>query len=267
MAVSLEYFPAAGTAVADGVFIPIGSLDGLEADELGASISADVKAARVMLSILVTLRAKIADMDSTPLGYALAVPSPVGTGENLIDQDFQLRWRRLVKLDTQTVTQLPLATTGDNSGKGSFDFVTIFAGVMKVSSGDSVEAGIVIPTANVASYSGVTHATLSVAENVDAREYFCGLFDYFVASADVRSATKQSAITETEFEDVEAVALSEYLEIPEEGEEAEVDPDPVTGLSLDQLRKVGIIERLGSITIELKLTQSSQAFNVNSIRS
>jgi len=254
MALSFEFHPTAATAAADGLMIPIADLKGLDASEIAATESERLKEAKVVLAILASIRLAILDLDDPPLGFSLVAQAPIGVAENLARITHVVNWQRLVDLESQDLSVLPVPTTGTNNGKGKLELTAVFSGASKLSSGDTTVPGILIPTAEVAKYSAVAHASLDVSE--DGRGYLMGLSDYLVANATVRTDEgQQSAITGAVLGDLEGVIL---------GDNPLIDAtNPTSGIDRAKLTQLGVVEREISITVELKLNQSSQAFDVD----
>jgi len=254
MAISIEYHAVAGTAAADGLMIPIGALKGLDASEVASTESDRVREAKIVLAIFASMRSAILDLDDAPLGFSLVAQAPIGVAENLARITHVVDWQRLVDLESQDLSVLPVPTTGTNNGKGKLELTTVFSGATKVADGGTTVAGVVIPTAEVAKYSSVVHASLDVSE--DGREYLMGLSDYLISNVVIRTeAGQQSAITRAFVGDLEGLIL---------GDSRLIDAtNPTSGIDRTKLTQLGVVERQTAITIEIKLNQSSQAFDVD----
>jgi len=254
MAISIEYHAVAGTAAADGLMIPIAALKGLDASEIASTESDRVREAKVILAIFASMRLAILDLDDVSLGFSLVARAPIGVAENLARITHVVNWQRLVNLESQDLSVLPVPTTGTNNAKGKVELTAVFSGASKLSSGDTTVPGILIPTAEVAKYSSVVHASLDPSE--DSRGYLMGLTDYLTSNAVIRTDEgQQSAITGAVVGDLEGVFLDDSPLIDA--------TNPTSGIDRTKLTQLGVIEREVNITIEVKLNQSSQAFDVH----
>lgn len=255
MAYSFQYLNASGTAAADGVYIPVAALPGVLASELAAAEPAPAKAGKVLLALLNRIFAILSPSTFGKLGLAVAMAAPAGVAPNIWNQSFTMNWQKMVNLDTNTIEQIPVPTSGANSGIGKFSVLDVFPSAAKVASGDSLSgAGIVIPTSALTPNTSLTHAGLTISATSDNREWFMALLDHLAIDADVRSATQQSAIIAATASQIGASA------IPANFTQA---TDPVSGILAADLQRRGLITRTLSYTIQIVGNQTTQTFDVN----
>lgn len=251
---NFEFFAAAGSATSDGVLIPIADLTGLKATELAPSESLNAKESRTVTSLLNTIHAALSPASFAALGFTITRGVPAGAGDNLINQTFTLTWQKLVRLDTAQVAQIPVPTTGTHTGVGQFSILDVFANASKVESGDSTSAGVLIPTAELASFANLSHATLTVAATADNRDWFAALADWLAADASRRSTSEASAIINTSMGGVNSVGIPAAFTATN---------DPTSGLLAADLGKRGLISRSTSLTVQSVLNQDAQTFDVH----
>ena len=258
MSLALEYFDAAGTATADGVFIPIANLPGLDAVELAAAEPIETKESKVLLALLNQIYDTISPTAFSALGLTMSKSTPTGGGAaDLVNLSFGSTWQKLVNLDTDTVSAIPVPTAGANVGLGDFGVADIFAGAAKVDAAEAVAgAGVVINTSGLTPYSSLSHADLTVAAGEDNRGWFMALVDHMATDTNVRSAAIATGITAATRGNVGAQV------IPADFTAA---TDPTTGISSTDLPKLGLITRTLSWTIQVALNQATQLFEVNAV--
>jgi hypothetical protein len=255
MAYSFQYLNNSGTAAVDGVYIPVANLPGIVSSELATTESAPAKAGKTLLALLNRIFDVLSPSNFGKLGIAVAKAAPAGVAPDIFNQTFTMSWQKMVNLDNNTVEQIPVPTTGANTGVGKFSILDVFPGATKVVANDNISgAGIVIPTSALSHYSSLTHAELTVSANSDNREWFTALFDHLAIDADVRSASQQSAIIATTASQIGA------LPIPVNFTQA---TNPVSGILPADLPRRGLIVRTLTYTIQCVVNQSTQTFDVN----
>lgn len=254
---SFEYFDAAGTAVADGVFIPIAGVSGLLATELAASEAADVKLSKAVYALVEQAYTILSPTTFKKLGFTVAKASPSGAGTNLINQNYSFTAQKVANYDTDTLSLIPLPSAGSNTGLGKFAIGDLFAGAAKVSAGGAISgAGFLIPTALLTSYSSLTHAALTVSGTSDNRDWFHALLDWLGNAVALRSATTSSAIVSRSASNPSATAPSGDLI---------ATTNPTSDLLASQVDRYAILSKSYSITVQLALNSSTQTFDVNSV--
>ncbi len=255
MALSLEYFDAAGTAAADGVFVPVAALPGVLAAELAAAQSAGTKEGKALFALLNQALIILSPTTFNKLGFTAAKATPNGAAADVINQSFTFTWQKLVNLDTDTVGMVPEPSTGANSGLGSFSVSDVYPGAVKVASGGAVSgAGVVIQTAGLTPYGSLTHAGLTISGSSDNRDWFAAFLDHCAVDAAVRSTTVASAITAASVSAIGATTIpAAYYQAT----------DPLSGIAAADVPKRGLITRTLSYTLQLLLNQSTQTFDVN----
>lgn len=254
MAFALEYFDAAGNAVADGVFIPVANLPGVQAAELAAGEPANTKESKVALALL---NAISANLPASVIGLTLAKGSPTGAGADVLNLPYTCSWQRLINLSSDGVDVVPVPTTGANTGVGGVNLTTIFAGAVKVAAGGAVAgAGVVIPSANLDAYSPISHADINPA--ADSREWLMGQLDALASNITRRAAGVASAVVTATTGSLGSAAIpAAYY----------AATDPTSGIASADLPKLGLITRSNAWSIQVTLNQSTQAFEVRSVAS
>lgn len=254
MALSLEYFDAAGNAVADGVFIPVAALPGVLAAELAAAQSTALKEAKSLLGMLNQIFNIVSPSTFNKLGFAITKGIPAGVSADVCNLTFTTTWQKLVNLDADTLGVIPVATTGTSLGLGDFAVEDVFPGAAKVAAGGAVAgAGIVVVTSALTPYSSLTHAGLNTAAGQDNRAWFAALFDHLAASATVRDELTQSAVTAVALGTVDATAIPDAFIAA---------ANPTSGILPADVNSRGLVTRTNSYTIQLQLSQTAQTFDV-----
>jgi hypothetical protein len=254
---SFEYFDASGTAVADGVFIPLTGVSGLLAAELASGQAADLKLSKCVYALLEKAYEIMSPTAFRKLGFTTAKASPAGAGTNLINQNFSFTAQKVAKYDTDTITMIPLPTSGANNGLGKFSISDLFAGATKVAAGGAVAAaGFLIPTALLTNYSSLTHAGITISGTSDNRDWFAALLDWLGNAVALRSATVPSAITARSASAPSATNPSGDLIAA---------TNPTSSIPSDQVDRHAILSKSYSITVQLALNPSTQTFDVNSV--
>jgi hypothetical protein len=252
MTLAIEYFNAAGTATADGVFIPLASLPGVLASELAGAEAIAQKEGKTVLAILNRIYNIASPNTFSKLGLEVSKESPSGISADIFNQSFSVTYQKLVNLDTDTISVVPIPTSGANSGVGGFSIADIFSGAAKVAAAGAVSgAGVVIKTSGLLPYSSLTHA--SINPSGDSRDWIFALIDHLVADSDKRSASIASAVTSGTVGRLFSPSIpSTYI----------AATDPVSGILADDLNSRGLIGRINAITVQIQLNQTTQTFDV-----
>jgi hypothetical protein len=250
MALSLEYFDAAGSAVAAGVFIPISDLPGIEATELAAAQSTANKEAKALLALMNATATYLA-VNSGLLGITLTQNNNSNAGPNLINLNYTLGWEKLADVESNAITQIPVPSAGANAGVGDFGIADVFPNAAKVAAAGAVAgAGIVVTDTALAAY-GAAAPTVGAGE--DNRAWFAALFDH-MAEADVREiGITQSAVVTAALGSLGATI------VPADFYAA---TDPTSDVVEADLPKLGLMTRSTAISIQVQLNQSTQKFDV-----
>jgi hypothetical protein len=253
MALSIEYFDAAGTATSDGVFIPISDLPGVQVAELAGAEPVGTKESKTVLSLFTAITSSITN---TVLGLSLLKAVPVGGGaEDLVNQSFTMTWQKLVNLNADTIQNIDTPIDGANAGVGSFGILQAFPNAVKVAAAAAVAgAGVVINTAGLTNYTSLSHASLNVGN--DNRDWFAALFDAIATDSTLRGATDVSAVITRNRGNVGSLTIPAAFY---------ADTDPTSNVLASELPQLGLISRASTLTVQLKLNQLTQAFEVNSV--
>lgn len=254
MVLGIEYFDAAGAAALEGVFIPVADLPGVQAAELAAAQSVGAKEGKALLSILNAIYSVLSPEAFIKLGFGVTKDAPVGTDADIFAQTFGASYQKLVNLDTDVISQVPVPTSGVNTGLGDFAIVGIFPGAVKVAAAGAVAgAGIVVQTVSLSNYSSLTHAGLNLAAGTDNRDWFAALLDHLAIDPTVRTAAVASAVTAAVAGNIGSTAIPvDYTQAA----------DPVSGIALADRPRRGLITRTLAYTVEILLNQATQTFDV-----
>lgn len=252
MTLAIEYFDAAGVAAGAGVFIPLADLPSLQSAELASALPTPAKEGRVMLALLNRINAVVSPDTFDKLGFAITKNAPDGVDTDIFNQSYSVSWQKLVDLNTDTVSAVPVPTTGANLGLGSFTIADIFPSAVKVEAAGAVaSAGIVINTAGIALYSSLTQAALNVAS--DSRAWFSALCDHLTVDSVKRSATVASGVVSASPSTVTgSTIVAAFTALP----------DPTTGILAVDVPTRALINRTDSIVIQLQLNSLTESFDV-----
>lgn len=252
-----EFHDAAGSATADGVFIPLTALFGLTSAELADAEPGHLKLGKSVLAILEKIYQVMSPTAFNKLGFTVSRANPTGAGANAINQNFGATAQKLLNFDTDTITQIPEPSTGANAGLGSFSIADIFPGAAVVAAAGAVGgAGIVIPTALLTSYSSLTHAGLVISGSSDNRDWMAALFDFMGNELPLRTATVASAIVATSASAIAAAAIpANFIQAT----------DPISGIAPADVPRRGLVSRSYSFTIQQLLNPVTQTYDVNSV--
>jgi hypothetical protein len=252
-----EFHDAAGSALNDGVFIPLSALFGLTDLELADAQPDHLKLGKSVLAILEKIYQVMSPNTFNKLGFTVSRANPTGAGNNLINQNFGATAQKMLAFESDTILQIPEPSVGANAGLGSFSIADIFPSAVVVAVAGAVpSAGIVIPTSPLLNYTSLTHAGLVISGSSDNRDWFAALFDFMGNDLPERTATQASAIIGTSASGISAVSIPANFVAA---------TDPVSGIGSNQLNSRGLVSRSYSFTIQQILNPVTQTYDVNSV--
>jgi hypothetical protein len=252
MALSLEFFDAAGSCAAEGVFIPVADLPGVQAAELAAAQPANTKESKVILALLNALSTGI---PATTLGLTAVKGSPAGAGADVLNCPFTFTWQRVLNLANNETTPAPVPVAGANAGIGDVALVDIFPNSAKVAAAGAVAgAGVVINTAQLQNYSAITQATINPA--ADSRDWIMALMDAISTDSTVRSATVASGVVSRTRGTIGAATIPAAWT---------ATTAPASGLDAADLPVLGLVTRSNAVAVQVALNQITQVFEVRSV--
>jgi hypothetical protein len=220
-------------------------------------VAADLKLSKSVYALLEKAYTVLAPTTFNKLGFTTAKASPAGAGTDLINQNYSFTAQKVANYDSDTMTMIPLPSSGTNSGLGKFAIADLFTGAAKVAAGGAIAgAGFLIPTALLTAYSSLTHAGLTVSAVSDNRDWFHALLDWLGNSVALRSTTQASAITARTAGSPTASAPSGTLI---------ATTNPTSGLLAAETDRQAILSKSYSITVQLVLNSATQTFDVNSV--
>ena len=251
MAISVEYFSAAGTALANGVFFPINTLFPLTAEDLEASDTD--KESKVVRNIISKLYEQISNIGPLfkPLGLGLTLVAPVVSGSNLFNQTYLMSETRMGNLATSTLEPIPLQTIGENNGRGSFPIANLHPYITKVQAGGAIPgAGILISSNTLAIYGAPNHAALNVT--ADCRNWWAALLNHICNDVTKRSTTTPSAIiTATKGATTILTPPPSFTDVN----------NPTTGVTASELPLRFFVTSTYSITIQVRFDSANASIN------
>jgi len=254
---AFEFFEAAVSSPSGcsaGIFIPRSDLPGVAAGELANSQSTANKQSKTVLALLNKVHSTVSPTNFSKLGFATTKGAPTGVSEDVIAITYTATAQWMANSEDKTISVLPVPTTGTESGKGDFAIADIFPNAVKLAAGDAITGeGVVIPTADLVPYGSPTHASVNPAVGQDNRGWFAGLYG-FLSQLGIRTTSVASAITAASRGATTAVTL------PTAATDA---TNPTTGILAADLPKRSFFSHTYSLTLQLALNQTSQAFDVN----
>jgi len=250
MPLNFEYLAAAGPIAADGVFIPVGDLPGVLAAELGEA-AAESKAVYGLLNKIYEI---ISPAGFSSLGVAVSKANPIGSGNDLISQSYGMTLQYQVDHGTNTLSPIPVPTTGANAEVGKVGILDLFPSAMKVAAGPMVEAGVLIPSGDLALYGAPSHAALAIGGGADNRNWLASLINYLAVETPARSADTATAIT--------AKSRSAATGFTPTGALV-AETDPTSGIDPAALGRLSFLQQNYSFTVQLLLDPETQTFDVN----
>lgn len=178
---NFEYFDATGDTVAEGVFLPVSDLIGIEASDLAAADA--TKSSKVLLSIYQSIYQHLTTLTVQPLGLLMTE-----AGLDSLTETYSLTVTYVGNHSSDTKGMVPVG-----SGGTIITIDDVFPNAAKLAAVASTGgAGVLIPTAELASYSGLVHADITV--DADSRRWFSALSFYLAHRSDLRSDVVPSAV-------------------------------------------------------------------------
>jgi len=245
---NFEYFPAPGTASANGIFIPIESLPGLAPNELSSDpITQDCK---VALAIFSQLESSLTD--NPKLGLTATRGIPVGVTPSVFNQGFTFNTVLMGNYKNNTLSPVPSSTVGSNADVGKLYFDTLFSGAKKLAATEVANgAGVLIPSAELANYGAQDHANINIAS--DMRAWCFALISSLINNVDKRASNERSAI-------ISATKGANAILVPPASFTSAIDP--LTSLLPSDLPLRVFLTSTYNIVIQMKMYQSLQSYDV-----
>lgn len=255
---ALEFYEASAASpsgASDGVFIPISDLPGVEAGEFAAGESTEKKVAKALLGAFLGLNN---NNPSNALGLAVSRATASG-GLDLTNNSFTITPQILTDYETKQMSALPVPTAGANSGVGDVAITDIYPNAEKIASDGAISGeGFLIPTAQIEPYGAPSHANVTIAS--DSRLWFLGFAGWVTVDSSIllRGDSQASAITARNRGGATAITLPAA---------ATAQTDPTTDLSSADLNKLSVVDHDFTLTIQTKMDQATQKFDVNVVTS
>lgn len=260
----LVFVPSAGTASADGIFIPRDNIAGLIDDsELANSVDAIVKNCKFLAGFLTTLQSTIAANRAitgslvTALGFTVTKSTPVGVESGVFNQIFTASIAQVIDYSTSTFYPIPVPTSGSNSGRGVLKITDVFPDAVSVASAGAIaEAGILIPHTEIDAYGAVTATDLD--NDTQSRQWFAAMLRYLFNEIPIRvttPATPSALITKT-------LGTVTPFTLPAD---ALASTNPSTALDSTKVSVNDVYFRPLSFGIQYLLNENTQTFDVRVI--
>lgn len=254
---ALTFFDAAVSAgaangVPAGLFLPVSDLPGVVAGEFGAGESQATKEGKAALAYLNALF-DYYTANSTSLVGMLVTRAKASVSDILDNLTFTIQHQYVSKLSDGSFGQIPLPSSGANSGIGGFAVQDVFANAASVAAEGAISGeGFVIPYADLADFGGSTPA--GIATGADNRDLFAAIDRAMADIVVIRSASNASAVTAA----TQSTAATFTLAAA-----ATATTDPTTGLTAAELDKISVSQLSTSYTVQVALNQTAQTFDVN----
>lgn len=250
MALNLEFFESAGTATAEGVFLPISDLIGVSAGEFADAESVETKENKLMYSLANTFTNGALTL---ALGLTATANNIAGQSNVLSSKSYSFTVQYYADHQNEVIDVLPLPTVGNQVGVSDIAFTDLFPNAVKVAAAGAVSGeGVVIPTAFTLVYGSPSYASLNLG--ADSRSYIGSLIRFLIANIDQRSAVIASAVT------AKAISATAGLTLPAA---ATTLPNPTTGIDPDDLNKLDFFSKTMTITMQRIENETTQSFDVN----
>lgn len=254
MALMIEYLGATTPVAANGIFISDGALPGFNSSEI--DLASPARDSKFVLSFLNQLYTYISGASRKPLGFNMTKPNPVGAGANLVNQNFSLNHTYALNHQVNGISSVPAAGSGTNANN-FLAFDTVFPGSVNVEVGDTPGRGVSIPEAELAYYGGLPIGGYSNSINLtgDSRTLLIGITRMLAQRIDLKSANNANSAI------VQANKNTPTIFTPPIDFAAATNP--LSGISAGDLPLYSFINVGYSFTIQLKLDDINQTFDVN----
>jgi hypothetical protein len=252
MAISITGTTAVNTT-GSALILPLDELleFGLNASEFSNT------AANIQRAIFALLKAIQGQALTGVLGVARGNLGQVLASPNLINNTFSWSFDRLVNLTQNTVGQIPLPTTGSNSGEGGLSLAEYLDGgnVRVVGNNTSVTDSLIIPVSDLSPL-GYNPGTGTLDPLGDDRLFYRAFFRYLTSNSQfpVRANGTPSAIT------ARAVTAPALTVLPANALDA---TNPTTAIPSGDT--VAILRQTYTVTMQQTINQATDTVDVNFI--
>lgn len=255
----ISFHDASGTALTDGIFLPLATLPGILSNELADAEPNHLKYSKAVNAIAETLFSVISPANfEGSISLAATKLQPAGAGLNQINQSFSFSFSKVLDLKNQEILEIPEPTTGTNNGLGAVDFTDIFPLSEKVTTGGAIGgAGIVISTSLLIPYSSITHSALTIDGTTDNREAISALIMFLGNASLIRSTTQASGITTRTVQATPTIGAipAAFTALP----------NPTSGILAADTLVRALITRTVTITFNYALNSTTQTFDLRSV--
>lgn len=244
---AITFFDSNSTVGADGLFIPITDLPGVESSDFAGAEPSNKKHSKFLFSLLDQLES---NYNTTDLGFSISKLKPTVSG-NFINVPFSVSVQSLINLKNNSVETIPVPTTGDNIGIGDFGLDAYLPNATIVTAVDSAGPGALIPLTDLQEYGIVGTPTLGT----DDRELLISLFAYIHNNADfaIRNTSVQSAIV------VKSVSGEGFVNLNNTAYDD--NTHPTTGLLSANKNEQLVLERSYRFILQLGISASTSEIN------
>lgn len=254
---ALTFFDAAVAAGASngvpaGLYIPRADLPGITAGEFAAGASQATKEGKAVLAICNALFDYFSANSTTLVGM-IATRAKASASDVLDNLTFTFQHQYVAKLSNGSFGQIPLPSSGTNSGVGGVAIKNIFPNAASLAAEAAVSGeGVVIPYADLSAFGGSVPGSINAG--TDNRSLIAAINRAMPDLLAIRSASVASAVTAA----AQSTAASFTLAAA-----ATAATNPTTGLVEAELDKIALSQMSSAITIQVALNQTAQTFDVN----
>ncbi|WP_030006326.1 hypothetical protein [Picosynechococcus sp. NKBG042902] len=240
-----------GNGVPAGLFLPIADLPGVVAGEFADAQSQATKESKAALAIANAIHTYVSANAADIVGMT-STRAKASVSDSLDNLTFSFACQYVADLETETIGQIPLPSSGANSGVGGFAIDDLFANAAEVAAEGAISGeGVVIPYADLAEFGGSDPAAIT---GVDNRDFVAAMIRSMPGLLTVRDASTASGVTT-----ISQATATTFTLAPA----ATATTDPTTGLVTADLPKIGLLQFTTAWTVQVALDQAAQTFDVN----
>lgn len=185
---------ASGNGVSAGIFFPRAVLPGITAGEFADSEPDNTKEAKAIFALFSKSASVVSDTNFNSLGLTIARDPAVGVRAGVYTEALVTTVQWMADFAGNTITMLPIPSTGTSSGLGDFAIQDIFPTAAIVAAEGAISGeGVLVPFDELARHACPT--LTNIATGQDNRIFFASLASLAAEKAVVRTATVASAIT------------------------------------------------------------------------
>lgn len=241
----------AANGVTAGIYVPIGDLPGIKADEFAASENDAVKKSKALKSVCHALYKAVSKEDSGLLGL-----TGVGTKTSIDFTTSEFTYTFTVEYITNVAGksngQIPLPTKGANMKSDKQSIKEVFPNAAVVAAEGAISGeGLVIETSTFDDYDDIAVTGVNTA---DDRDYIAALIRSLPNFTMLRDELTASAMTSFSLLD----GATSFLDA-----DATDETNPTTGIDPEKLSHIIPVSLTTTLSIETVSDVDEQTFDVN----